>query len=209
MSRRLLGTIRTPHAIEQRTLALLTRYLPLYLDEVARQDAGGGSFPRPPRPDLYAGDSAERIPDGQLPALLVTLEGTVDAPLLRPTADAYAACWRLRLTALAAGEEESSRALAAVTATAASAVCVQLLRGGAGITGVRWSGESNERMLVGDTGAQTPRAVSTRTLDVDVAEALGATGRPPDPLDPPQDPGTVPTVETTELVVNPVEEIDA
>lgn len=210
MSRRVLGTIRSTHAIERRAHELLQRFLPLYLDEVARQQAGGGAFTAPTRPRLIARTAADRLADADLPALVVASEGTSGAPVHQQSAGEYAAAWTLRVTAVTRdADADVARELASIAAAAASAVVVQLLPDTAlGVRIARWTGETVEDLEVTSGATTTLRHVCTRTLEADVADALSSVGTPPDPLDPPQDPGEFPTVATTHLTVTPVEDIE-
>jgi hypothetical protein len=210
MSTRVLDTIRSPYAVEQRAHALLARYLPLYLDEVARQASPDGStFTPPERPTVLARTAADRVDDADLPALVVGFEGVSGEPVLQVAAGSYAAAWRLTLTAVTRdADAAAARELASVAAAAASALLVQTLGDGQlGIRSVRWTGETVADVEVGETPAQL-RHVCSRALEVDVVDALGVHGIPPAPEDPPQDPGELPTVETTHVTVIPVEEFE-
>ncbi len=208
--RRVLGTIRSSYAIEARALALLASYGPLYLDEVAFQAEGPG-FTEPARPQVLSRTAAEDLAADDLPAVVLALEETSGDVAFEPASGAFAAAYRLRVEAVAFDDDAAlARAWVAAAAAAASALLVQTLADPAnGLGDVRWTGESVADLEV-DLGASTRqlRHRCTHTLEVTVPDVLNAFHMPPDPTDPPQNPGDLPAVDSTQVTVTPVEEID-
>jgi len=227
---RLLGPILATYAIERLAYGLIDQHIGLYLDEVTRQQAllaRARAIDRVERPrSVTIREGAGRLPEEQLPAIVLVCPGTVGEP--RRSGDGtYRATWALRvLAAQQSSDAALGRELAGIMAAAASALLVQTLPlADERIVGIRWTGESTRDLTVGERtiGDLTVAGVTldddrsrqycARALELTVDGVMSDLGGPPPTLEdppigePPADAGDLADVETVGLTTTPVQEI--
>lgn len=209
----ILGPCRTDVALRRRCEHLIVERIGLYADDVMRQELGREPTPaqRPIRPrQVIAREALERLPEDQLPTIVVSTPGTGEVAY-RDSAGAYAATWILQVTAMThSTDEQVGDLLASVLSWAAVRVLLDGLPGTSGVMAVRWAGTA----AADDGRLDRSQHRSAHLLEVDVADVIGeARGPlPSDWTDPaadraPVDPGDLPTVQEVGVTTTPTQEI--
>ena len=189
------GSIKTAGRIERAAEQVLTRWLPHYLAEAARQDglAPGDPYPAEPR-TIETFTRFDTWAEHQLPAVIVVSSGTV-GDVDRDGRGRLSAWWRLGVWAVCgAADQDSTRTLAHRYAAAIRACLVSHPTLGGAAERLTYVGEEYAELPTDQARTLTAAGVEVRVRMADIA-GQGPTVMPtptPDPHLPwPADPTVI------------------
>jgi len=196
--------------VEDAVIALLQNWLPTYVWEIERQHGQTPGQLAAPRSYLISSE-AEKMPEDQLPAIIVASPGTTDPPLADGDG-VYTARWGIAASVMIAarGNRLALRLARLYAAAIRGALIQQQQLDGLALRRVDWLGERYDRLESIDD-----RTICIGSVDLaaEVDDVLTRHAGPLEPLMPPEPaPGLGspqwPTVQTTDtqIVKQPLEE---
>jgi hypothetical protein len=214
---RAMGPLLTEWPLKREAARIVRQYTGFYSDEIARQQEALG-FPIPSvgrgarvkrLRSVTVRERAIRLPEEQLPAIVLAIPGTADVGYHDAPGN-YSASWRLEIhSAVSSTDADVGGELAAVLSLAAAKALLAGLPGSlAGRIGaVDWAGKGS-RELEPDA-EQRSRHTSVHVLLVDMNDVIADSGDLPDLPDGDEltDPGDLPLIEHTANTTTPVQEI--
>ena len=191
-----VGTVWHPGHLEDTVIAALKTWLPSSLNEAIAQDSKAPAKVAVPRSYIVVSED-DRWPEDQLPAIVVTSPGFVDAPDRAKGDGSWHGTWALEVTAIVKGRNApEARRIAQLYWTA---ICIAVLQR-------RSLGEPYQATVLSDAALDSVPIEKRRTLagatalfHVEVQSMFSdfdgpRTPEPPDPM-----PDTWPEVQETNI----------